>query len=266
MVSRVLRNIGFMFGFLFFVVLLFANLVFAEVLLNQNAKDDLRYLYFQLDDISENNRVAYSFELQGSEYSFVMNYYFEGELQEKTCEKKLSLNEEMDFTKIICEIPKLGNGEYVFYAKIEDSSGGKVLELINKEYVFEGVVSSISFVPKGDLTIVVIDVSGEGENLYVKHRIPKNVISNLNKGNKDDIITTNYEFDILEEDPLIAWNVDRAPAKINYTINRMIAQEDEKDFGVEIVQSTYFQNLKYLIFALIVFILIFLFKPLLKKK
>lgn len=232
-----------------------------------NDVSEFKYLYFKLDKNAQTNKIAYSIETQNDkDYYFEMKFKYNNIIQEKTCEKTLEKNSEIEFKKIICEVPKLGDGKYEFIATISDENNNLIEERKNIQNLYKNTKSEISFIENGEQTTIVIDIEGTDENLQVLHEIPKEVIESLTEENKNSLIKTDYEYEIIEEDPLIAWNIDRPPRKINYTINKQLTQEERDKFNVEITEKSYFNFIKYLTILLIAGILIFLLYPTIKKK
>jgi len=154
----------------------------------------------------------------------------------------------------------------VFVAKL--ISGDEVLEeIINLEYLDRDseIVVSMDFVDvSDDKTEIVLNVDGVGENLQILQQIPKEVIELLSDENKADLISSDLEYVILDEDPLIAWNVEKAPAKINYTINKKISIENKQKFSVEVDGSS--SVFKSVIVILIIFIVLVRAAPVTRKK
>lgn len=231
-------------------------------------ENTLKYLYFFQDDNSESNKIAYEIKITDdlkAQDKLKVNLFFNNESKGNICLQELNSEDNTYYSKIICEVPKLGNGDYEFVAEID---GINVKESItNNEYVFENNTAKTSFIDNLDnTTTVVIDVEGNGENLVIYNKIPKEVISLITKDIKNDLIKSELNFDIIEEDPLIAWNIEKAPTKINYTINKQISNDDRKNFKVILKNDNNFMLLKYFIFLLIFVIIILIILPILKKK
>ncbi|MCA9496002.1 MAG: hypothetical protein KC589_03590 [Nanoarchaeota archaeon] len=232
----------------------------------------LTYVYFLVDesDSSNMNKVIYKLEhgdidLDGKVFS--MEFYYQGELNSKKCLVNLDSNFDL-FQKITCEVPKLGDGDYYFDAKILDGENFNLENLFNREYLLGEISASIDFEDNTQLekTTIVLNIVGEGKNLLVENFIPKEVISYLDDNNKDELIESSFEYKILNPDPLIAWNIEKAPARINYTINKKVSEEDKENFRVELKESKSFQWLKYLLIVLMILLLFAIFKPLNKNK
>ena len=226
----------------------------------------LIYNNFMIYDDLKTNKVSYSIKVdEDVQYDFIMRYYYEGEFVDK-CEKEILLKEGEVFKKIICDVQKLGNGEYVFDAVLANSEDDDLYTSFDKTYLFNNMKTSMNFEVLEDQTKISIYIEGKGEDIILEQEIPKSVIQNLNKQNQDDLINSKKEYTIIEEDPLIAWNVERVPSKVNYTINKKITNEDKKKFRASISENKGLNSLKYLFSALILIILIILFKPIVTKK
>lgn len=234
-------------------------------------QSNLEYLYFDSDNLSQTNKVSYGISnLKNQEYIFEMNMYHNNEKYEKSCNEKISSKEDTIYNKITCQIQKLGDGEYTFEGNLyEINNEEKILigKTIDKEYVHLGESSNIKFISNEEdqTTTIIIEVKGD-KPVQVINTIPKSVIELLTKENQASLIKSNYEYIIIEEDPIIAWNIEEPPATINYTINKRISAEEQKEFQIKIKDDPTFKLIKYGILVLILVILGLLFKPLLKKQ
>lgn len=226
--------------------------------------EGLRFLSFF--DEGEGNGFEVSYEVAGEDFYmlgdlFELDFMYEGKLFENVCVRDLNFDEGVVFTKIVCDVDDLGDGRYVFFAKIL-REGEVLAEDVNQNFLFGEIVAVLSFeVLDNDYTFVKIDVVGEGENLVVENRIPKDVISFIDENNKAEYIVSDFEYEILESDPLIAWNVEKAPVSINYTIKTKVMKAAEKSFEIGIVESRGFGLLEVFLFASILFFVGLIFWP-----
>ncbi|MCA9459059.1 MAG: hypothetical protein KC550_00760 [Nanoarchaeota archaeon] len=236
------------------------------------SESQLTYVYLLVDDSDSSNMNKVIYKLEHGDIDldnkiFSMTFYYNGELSSKVC--LVDLDEDFDiFQKITCEIPKLGDGDYYFDAKIVDQEELLYVNIFNNEFLLGEVSASIDFTDNLDLdkTNIVLNIRGEGENIILENFIPKEVIPYLDEDNKDDLIETSFEYKIIDPDPLIAWNIQKAPSRINYTINKKISPEDRENFRVELKESSSFQWLKYLLIFLMLLILYAVFRPKPKSK
>ncbi len=252
------------------IVMVFV-IVFSALCFTQStfAGEKVNYLYFFIDENSQDlNKVSYEVDLESiisENEELVVELNINGEVHE-ICRKPLENKDNVAFMKVTCEVPKeYGDGEYTFKAKIIDKEN-TLEEITNKEFMFENVKASMSFENFEGKTVVVIDVTGEGKNIIVKQEIPKSVIEVLNESNKNDLIETDFNYKILNEDPLIAWNIEKAPTKINYTINKDVSDQQTEEFGMQVESNQNLGLFKFVIVILIFVILGFAFKPLYSKK
>ena len=241
-------------------------LVFLSSLFLVNAQEEM-FETLYLVESNESFQIAYGVNdeviHEGSVFS--IDVYFDDKLMiEDSC---FEVFENIDgfYGKIICPVEDLGDGNYKIISKMSLDS-----EIIfSNSYVFssfEDVFSYYEFKDLGDGTQVLIHVEGDGENKEVLSFIPKEVIELLTLDNVDELIHSDLEFEIVEEDPLIAWNVEKIPTDINYTIKKKVSKEDLQNFGIEIKEGKSSNILTYIVFVLFVLVLFFSFKPAFKKK
>lgn len=255
-----------------FFILLSLNLVAAS---NFNVE----YLNLYLDNNSNTNKVSYyinkSQDLINSNFQLSLNYSKNLDSNfviKQLCDKKLDFGDSIVFEKISCDVPKLGNGNYNFDLKI--SKNGTILfENKVNQYLFDNIKSNTKFVDlENNKTQVIINVDSsnridDSTGFIISSRIPKHVIKNLNNNNKNELITSSKKYVILKNDPLIAWNVEKIPTTINYTINKKINNEDKNKFSIEINKnSKSFLYVKYIVILIILLILIYTLKPVLFNK
>jgi len=257
MIKRLLTLLSILF-------LVMTTTSFAES--QEDFGDKLNYLYFYLDNSSQTNKIAYDVLFDDVRISKLeSDIYYNNELVD-SCNYDFTGIDSMSYVKVICEIDKLGDGVYTFKSRLIDNNENILVSKENNESIYSNTNAQISFIDlEGNRTTVVLTIEGTGENIFVNHTIPKEVIPSLTENTKDTLIKTDSDFKILNEDPLIAWTVDKAPAKINYTINKKISDEDKQKFQVELSEDENFQSLKLVILGLIILIVGITLKPMLKK-
>ncbi len=168
------------------------------------------------------------------------------------------------YGKITCPIESRGNGNYEFRG-ILDIQGEKVFVTNSRLAIFENISSSFTFKEVENGTQITLHIGGSGENVQILSRIPKEVIELLTPENQDSLISSELPYEIIEADPLIAWNVEKIPTDVSYTIKKNISIENRNNFAVEIRESEETHVLTYLIFILLLIVLFFVFKPMFKK-
>lgn len=233
-----------------------------------DSNNDLIFLDFYFDIETNVNKISYeinNFENFQSTDKFILNVKFNGDITNDRCENNLDFDDSTFYRKLTCEIKNYGDGNYDLEAQIK--RGNEIIEITNSRFsLFENVKANVEFENLGDKSIIYLNVEGEGENLKIINTIPKEVIEILNSENKRDLIESEFKYEILEEDPVIAWSVDRAPAKINYTIKSKSSNSDLERIEIDITSNSKFEYLVYLVYVLIILILYKTFKPLFKKK
>ena len=144
---------------------------------------------------------------------------------------------------------------------------GKQFDDVSNSYAtFNGELTISKTDLENEHTLITIEVK-KGENLIVENFIPKEVIPILTEENKEEFIQSDRSYIILEEDPLIAWSVEKAPTQINYTIKKKISKEDFNNFKVSASKKDsslkYVTYLAYIVIAVILFSIV---KPIFNKK
>lgn len=245
----------------FFILLTLISLVSA-------AQDEPLVESLYLIDSGEKYQVAFAFnyELIPKTAVFDVDLYINSVLREDGLCAQDFLNVNGLYGKVICPIEKFGEGNYKLEGQIRDEEG----EVISKStFVFSNYNKAVSYYEFEEIdgeTLIKIKIEGEGENVEVLSEIPKEVIELLTLENKDSLIESDLEYEIIKEDPLIAWNVDKIPKDINYTIKKEISIEDRNNFGLEIRDAAGSNVLIYFVFFLLILVLYLSFKPALNKK
>ena len=252
-------------------------MTFLFLFLTINAQTNLiklNHLYLNIDDGSKTSKISYELIIDNNEFSqdkdlvFYLNVIHNEKSSGINCSKSIIYTNITKFKKITCELPVLDDGDYVFNATISDDNEVLLVETITYKSIFKNSIPEMKFVDIGNnQTEITILIREEYENIIIENEIPKGVIEVLNEENQNSLIETSLEYTILKEDPLIAWSVDRTPINITYKINKKISVEDQNDFKLKISQtSPVVKILKYVLFALIIIIIGFMFKPVIKKK
>ncbi len=252
-----------------FLLTLF-SLFFSFAYALDDSKNSFNYFTFRIDENSNTNKLYYeiNYDANLDLDIFVVKIFHNGVLKD-TCQKSLKRNSDVVSEKIVCEVQKYGGGEYNFISSI--SFNGTIINFLNNTeilpyiYSFNEINSTLEFLDLGDKTQITINLNQNLENIQVTNLIPKEVISNLTQLNKNSLIYSKLDYEILDSDPLIAWNVEKAPTKINYTIQKHINLEDQKNFVIEIKDESLVNKFKWIIYILIIIIIIFTFKNGLKK-
>lgn len=162
-----------------------------------------------------------------------------------------------------CALNNRGEGTYLFEINLLDENESVVDSKIIVENLILG--GSQNIISENGQTIVTINVL-EGENLLVEHTIDKSVIPSINDENRDKVISSDKEFIIIEEDPVIAWHVEKAPEEIRYTIDEEVSPDKLDSFSTEIQENSPFPFLRIVVFILIILIVFIAFKQGFKKR
>lgn len=243
-------------------VLCFLSLLFSLVAQEQRPVETLYVI-----DSGDTLQVAFGFnyELIESGSKFYIQTFLNDELLlDESCTQVFDSIEGI-YGKVTCPIEIQGDGNYNFVGILEYEDS--IVYVSNQKFSqYEGITSTFSFKEVDEGTLITLFIEGEGEHVRVLSDIPGEVISYLDEENKDQYIISDLPFEILESNPLIAWNVEKIPTEINYTIKKNISQQERNDFGVEIRESEGTHYLTYIIFVLFLVVLFFIFKPAFKKK
>ncbi|MFW6285978.1 MAG: hypothetical protein ACOC16_02540 [Nanoarchaeota archaeon] len=261
----------------FFLFILFSFLMITNVINaiteESNAQIYLKSNGFDIHEDLEFNKISYSLKVENNiNYTFEMNYYYkdsiftEKQVHVGTCSKEVFFDEEDYFKKIICDIEKLGNGQYIFDATLKRDDSNFQLNSFEKVNLFNSQIATMDFKDINNETKITINIQGNNSNIIVNQNIPKSVIKYLDENNKENLIESEKDYIIIKNNPIIAWKVDEVPAQINYTIKKRTNQEDKNKFEVEITNQKNFQALKYIILFLLLMLLFIIFKPAFKKK
>ncbi len=254
--------------FLFFILSFQFILVNSSEILSLKNSDYFNYLNFLEENNSNTNKISYEIlydkNIEGDLY-FNLETIFNGKRKGNICTYKININKNSIFNKIICEVPKFGTGKYLFKATLMKNNS--VINALENNYEIKPIIildkktnSTISFVYiNNNKTKIILNILNTSKNLIVYNKIPKKVINNLNENNKNSLISSNLNYKIIEEDPLIAWNIKKAPTKIEYTINKKIDKKDMQNFSLEIKKNKTFQIFQYITFLLILLIVFLIF-------
>ncbi|MFW5705100.1 MAG: hypothetical protein ACOCXG_04640 [Nanoarchaeota archaeon] len=228
----------------------------------------LSYLYLYADESSQMNKVSYEIlndEVIKSGDVFNLEVYSQGKLIDNECVMDINFEDNTIFKKKICNVPKI-EGEYVFVAKIVRD--GEVIETeTSSELVLEDIQVTQEFVSNENATQVILKFNeGRTKSFVLEQEIPKEVIKLLTEENRDELIISSKEFIIIKEDPLIAWHVEPEESEINFTINKKTTSEEQVKFKLSSAEDSSFKIVKYSMFVLILFLLMFLFKGVILKK
>lgn len=197
-----------------------------------------------------------------------VNYIFNDNILANSCKHTVVFNDDSSYNKkIYCPIPtQVENGLYTIQTKLirED----KVLKEL-KEYSFfydsNKTFSTMKFTqtPKGvNIKLILPENLEDGDIIY--HEIPKEVLPLVTPSTKKDVISSNKEYIIIEEDPIIAWEVSAKDTEIEYTLlNNSVEESQKVDF------KTYKQDensISIVVIFSIVVLLIIIFVPFFFKK
>lgn len=239
---------------LFVFVLFFAGLA--------HAQENERYVYF-FGHTVEGTVHSFAYEIRNidmQEHNF--NVQFEARNSNGTymfsCSKNVSYDVSTISKKVVCDTPLEYTGSLLLTVSVYENE--KLLDTTLKTFQFyKGLEQKISFTVKNGVTLVELQLDGVGENVVVTHSIPKSVIPKLTAQNHLQYIESSRSFDIVNSDPVIAWNIEKLPATVNYTIKKEVSIQDQQEFSVSITQSPSFIWFKMFLFVLIVGVILLLF-------
>jgi hypothetical protein len=241
------------------VLITFTNLTYAQV----------GFISHITDINSTKDKLSYSitnFEDLKIDDTFTLEIYNNAKLIDDSCVKKLDFTQDTFFKKIICESDKLLQGEYTFVGLImrEDTQISKSITKLTAEKLSKSI---INYEILENETIITIQVESKLETYQVEHYIPKEIIAELTLENQHDLIESELEFEILDSDPIIAWNIDESPKTIEYKIKKTSNSQDLSNLNVKINSSSQvYTYLSYVLYILIFLIIGVILKPIFKSK
>lgn len=232
---------------------------------------DLSFEILGVEDLDDFYEVSYVLDYRGnlSDGDFLRGILIYDNLKSVICQKSISLDDSLLFEKGSCQFEKLGVGDYDLIFELSRDENlllEKKIEYQAEEVVFGSEFGSYGFYNRGESLDVILDVEVQGENLKILSVIPKEALELVTEENKYDVISSQIDFEIVEEDPIIAWNVERAPVTINYTINKKVDSNTYENFSTQIEENKVFGFVKLFVGVLFVLILILIFFPGIYKK
>lgn len=254
------------YSILFIFLFLNLNIVYSTNLV-QN------FLYFDYNKSSSLNYIAFEIQkdIKIDQIQFNLETYYNENKTNISCQKNISFEQDDFSKKIVCGISNLGEGKYTFISTISNNST-IINKLKNIKYANSNFNLDLKFKTFENKTQILIQIQNKSQlnsnNEYkVQTYIPKEVIYNLNDSNKDKLITSKNRYIIINNDPLIAWNLNEVPTNITYTINKKISKEDMDKFNLNITsENSKFKYMNYIIISLILLIILLILKPLINQK
>lgn len=209
-------------------------------------------------------------ENQSQEFNLEFMYEFEGKMLDSKCTHNVVFENDLKYQKrVYCNIPtQEENGIYTVMIKLSNPTNDEVLYEISETFFYDSKESyaSLSFEENDRGTQVTINLRGENitEETAIYHNIPQQVLNNITPQNKDSLIKSSKEFEIIEQNPIISWNVDSRDEEIEYTIlNKSVDDTYKKEFNTYPVED---RSITTVVLFSIVVLLIIIFLPLLKKR
>lgn len=247
---------------LIFVLFLSLNMVFAS------SQDGFKFLNFNTNPELEKFLLSYEINYLGEfeeEDFFKIDFYFNGKFEKTICYEPLNYEFDLIFLKKTCEVEKLGPGEYQFLAYVL-RDGIVYKYLYNNHFISDNGLVELSFEDLENGTLVNIFVDSQLDEVTLYHDIPKSVIERLTYENRESLIDTEFDYVIIKENPLIAWNIQSPPKNVSYKLNKQLTEEEKLNFRVDMEETPQFLFFKYFVMLLFVLVLILIFRPLIKKK
>ena len=221
---------------------------------------------YDMNKRGEIYQISIGFELDrrfSQEDYFYLDVVYDGQTQEE-CRKQIITSNQSVFKKITCEFQSKGTGEYLLQGRVE--SDEVKYEFNTSFYESSKAYGHYEFENLEDnATLVRLSLEGNASNVKVYSRIPKEVIPLLNEENKDSLINSTFDYEIIEEDPLIAWNVEKVPEDVEYRVDKEISKEDQERFSLKIEESKTFGFMKFIVGLGIIGILILIILPTIRK-
>lgn len=207
---------------------------------------------------------------QSQEFDLEFSYVFNGEELNNKCTHGVIFEDELRYQKkVYCDIPtQETNGMYTAQIKIFNNSQSSAIYELNETFFYNSKnsygVTSFEEIDRG--TQITIDLNNENitEETTIYHDIPRQVLNNINPQNKDSLIESNKEFEIIEQNPIISWKVDSRDTSIEYVLlNKSVNNTYKNEFNTYPVED---RSITAVVLFSIVVLLIIIFLPLLKKR
>lgn len=196
-----------------------------------------------------------------------LTYRFNNETLANTCKHSIIFNDDNSYQKkIYCPIPyQSNNGIYEVDAKVS-RDGTTLVKLDTFRFFYDSntTFSNIIFrvTPQGtQINIHLPKGLEEGDLIY--HDIPLSAVGKITEENKDLVIQSEKPFIIIEENPVIAWEVSSKEEKIEYTLlNTTLDEEQKTQFSTYKKEESSISTI--IIFSIVV-LLIIIFAPFILK-
>lgn len=208
-------------------------------------------------------------ENRGASFDVILNYAFEGEMLKTKCSNSIEFQNNLTYQKkVYCSIPKQElNGVYTAYVELINKSTNEKLYNFSKEFFYNSkdqfAITTFKNTQNG--TVVSIDLRYENisSETIILHDIPKGVLENITRDQKDSLIQSSKEFEIVRENPIISWKVDNRDDKIEYTIiNKSVNNSYKNQFKTYPSED---ESITIVVIFSIIVLLIIIFLPLFRK-
>lgn len=159
-----------------------------------------------------------------------------------------------------CEFSLDQGGNYTFNTYIirdeenERTLVGKAKKRKNIKAIEQEITTkegkNLTYKYKGNTTEFTIKAEEIG---ILKVEIPKSILEEANK----TTFSSNKSYEIIEKDPLVAWNVDKAPSKVKFNVEGKADKKDMQNMKVR-TEKPSSMFIRYLFIILILALLIFI--------
>lgn len=203
------------------------------------------------------------------DFRLEFSYKFNDETLENKCVHEVVFEDDLRYQKkIYCGIPTRENNGYYEVTISVISQENETLHQIREEFFYNSKNSFglMSFLEYELGTQITIDLSKENitQNTTIYHDIPSTVLESINSQNKNSLISSEKEFQVIEENPIISWSVSSGEEEIQYTLlNRTVENVEKQEFKTYPAQDRSVSTV--IIFSIIV-LLIIIFLPLFRRK
>lgn len=198
-----------------------------------------------------------------------INYLFNNRSIESICSHQISFSGESSIQKrVYCPIP-VQDISGIYTARISLNRDSEQMGEEEIKFFYNSPSSDVThqfrLTPQGtEVTINILNIGVE-EPFDLYHSIPKSVISRLNYQNKDEFIISDLDFEIIQENPIISWQVSSREERIQYVlVDRELSEEEMVQFASYSVPKESGLNL-IILFSILILLLI-IFVPFFTKK
>ncbi|MFP4402696.1 MAG: hypothetical protein ACLFPL_05720 [Candidatus Nanoarchaeia archaeon] len=266
------KQFGFVITLFFICTNIMLSLGFAE--LQYSAEEYQEFVLFSSIIDNENylaERISIDIVndeiLRGNE-EIIVEFMFNENMLESRCEfESIFENENSYQKKVYCPIPKQSEkGVYTLRLLIQSTEETQKNPFLLDEIEFFYSPNTVQYplrfqnTPQGTKVIISINSENRTQTQIIHHDIPTQVITEITPENKDQLISSQREFEIINSNPIISWEVGPEDEMIEYTLlNTTVDEQTKTEFNTYEYEKDII--LTQGVVAIILLLLLFIFVP-----